>query len=78
LPVPLKVTVCGLLLALSVIVNVPLTVPVAEGVNVTLIVQPPPAAMLAPQLLDWAKLLGETVMPDKVSVALPESVTVTD
>jgi hypothetical protein len=78
LPVPLKVTVCGLLLALSVIVNAPLTVPVAEGVNVTLIVQLPPAAMLAPQLLDWAKLLGETVMPEKLRVALPESVTVTD
>jgi hypothetical protein len=32
-------------------VNVPVSVPVAEGVNVTLIVQLPLAATLEPQLL---------------------------
>lgn len=38
-PVPLKLTVCGLPLALSVIVMAPVRVPVAVGVNVTLITQ---------------------------------------
>jgi hypothetical protein len=76
-PVPLKVTVCGLLLALSVMVRVPLTVPVAVGVNVTLTVQAPPASMPVPQILVWEKPLL-TAMLVKVSVALPEFVTVTD
>jgi hypothetical protein len=76
-PVPLKLTVCGLLLALSVMVRVPGTVPAAVGVNVTLIVQGLPAARLVPQLLVWVKpVLG--VMLEKVSAAVPESVTVTD
>ena len=43
--------VWGLLLALSVTVNVALRDPVAVGVNVTLIVQFPPAATLDPQVL---------------------------
>ena len=38
-PVPVKVTICGLPPALSVIVIAPLLVPVVVGVNVTLIVQ---------------------------------------
>ena len=38
-PVPLNEIVCGLFEALSVTVNVPLLAPVAEGVNVTEIVQ---------------------------------------
>ena len=54
-PVPIKLAVCGLLLALSVTVKVPLRVPVAVGVNVTLIVQLAPAATLVPQLLVCAK-----------------------
>ena len=49
-PVPESVAVCGLFVALSVTVNVPLRVPVAVGVKVTLIVQAAPAAMLAPQV----------------------------
>ena len=78
LPVPLKVTVCGLPLALSVMVRVPVTVPAAVGVNVTLIVQVPPAAMPVPQVGALAtKLLGEAEMLVKVSAAVPELVTVT-
>src|SRR5207248_8885403 len=50
-PVPLRVTVCGLLAAESVMVRVPLRVPAAVGVNVTLIVQLPPPARKLPQLL---------------------------
>lgn len=50
-PVPLRLTVCGLLVALSVKVNVPVVAPVAVGVNVTPTEQVPPAATLAPHVL---------------------------
>ena len=76
-PVPVKLTVCGLLLAVSVIVTVPFSVPVAVGVNVTLIAQAPPAARLAPHVLVWEKL-APTAMLVMVSVAFPVLVTVTD
>ena len=49
-PVPVRLAVCGLLVALSVTVNAALRVPVAVGVNVTLIVQLEPAATPVPQL----------------------------
>jgi hypothetical protein len=51
LPVPLRLTVCGLFPALSVNVNVPAAAPVAVGVNVTATVQLAPAATLVPQEL---------------------------
>jgi hypothetical protein len=38
-PVPERLTVCGLLLALSEILTEAVRLPLAEGVNVTLIVQ---------------------------------------
>ena len=50
-PVPESDTVCGLLASESVMVSVPLRVPVAVGVKVTFTVQLPPAATLAPQSL---------------------------
>jgi hypothetical protein len=50
-PVPCKVAVWGLLPALSTTVRVPTTWPVAEGVNVTLMVQVPLGAIEAGQLL---------------------------
>lgn len=50
-PVPVKLMVCGLLLALSVMVTVPVRVPLAVGLKVTLRVQLPPAATEVPQLL---------------------------
>jgi hypothetical protein len=53
-PVPVKETVCGLLLALSVMVRVPGLLPVAPGVNVTLMVQLAPAANDDPHVLVWA------------------------
>jgi hypothetical protein len=40
-PVPVKLTVCGLLVALSVKVNVAARLPLVVGVNVTLTVQVP-------------------------------------
>jgi hypothetical protein len=54
-PVPERLTVCGLLFPLSVIVSVPVRVPTMVGVNVTLIVHLAPAANEVPQLLVWAK-----------------------
>ena len=50
-PVPLKLTVCGLLEALSVTVIAPVLGPVVVGVNVIVRVQFAPAATLEPQLL---------------------------
>lgn len=81
--VPVKVTVCGLVLALSVMVRMPFSVPDEPdgGVKVTLIVQLALALMLTPQLLAGVseKLLDPTVnaMLVKFSVAVPESVTIT-
>jgi len=49
--VPVRLTLWGLPLALSVRVTAALRVPLAVGVKVTLIVQLPPTATLAPQLL---------------------------
>ena len=50
-PVPVRATVCGLPVASSVTVIVPPWLPVAVGVNVTLMMQVPPAATEAPQAL---------------------------
>jgi hypothetical protein len=50
-PVPVRLTVCGLPLALSVIVMVAVLVPDAVGAKVTLIVQLAPADTLEPQVL---------------------------
>ena len=51
IPVPVSDTVCGLPVALSTTESVPVLVPTAVGVNVTLIVQNAPIARLVPQLL---------------------------
>ena len=50
-PLPLRLTVCGLVRAESVNVSAPVAAPVAVGVKVTPTVQPAPAAMLIPQVL---------------------------
>lgn len=79
-PVPVRVTVCGLPAALSAMVNVAVRLPAAAGVNVTLIVQVPPPASELPQVLVWEKsppLVPVTVMLVKLKVALPLLVTVT-
>src|ERR1700746_969502 len=52
-PVPVRLTVCGLLLALSVIVIAPVRVPVAVGVKVTLMLQLAQAASGLLQVLLW-------------------------
>ena len=49
-PVPVRLTVCGLPAALSVIDNVPVRVPLCVGLKVTLMVQLASAARLEPQV----------------------------
>ena len=78
-PVPERVTVCGLPLALSATLSVAERVPLAEGVKVTLVVQLPPAATELPQVLVWAKLLAlvpESAMLVMLNAALPPLVSV--
>ena len=50
-PIPVRPSVCGLVAASSVIVTVPLSVPEAVGVKVTLMVQLAPGANAFPQSL---------------------------
>lgn len=50
MPVPARLTVCGLLVALSVTVMDPVYAPAAVGVDVTLMVQLPRAATVPPQV----------------------------
>jgi hypothetical protein len=74
-PVPVRFTLCGLPVALSVRVTFAVRVPLAAGVKVTLIVQLPPAATLDPQLLVWAKSPGfvpESARLEMLKAALPE------
>jgi hypothetical protein len=52
-PFPVSETVCGLLLAPSVTVSVPVRLPVVVGVKVTLIVQFEFAASDVPQVFVW-------------------------
>ncbi len=73
MPFPDKETLCGLPAALLMIASAPARVPMAVGVNVTLMLQLAPAASVAGligQLLVRAKSpLG--VMPIMLSGALP-------
>ena len=57
-PVPVRLTLWGLPVALSARVTAALRVPLAVGVKVTLIVQLAPAATELPQLLVCAKSLA--------------------
>ena len=54
-PVPERLAVCGLLLAESVTVRVPVLAPLIVGVKVTLIVQVAPAESVPGQGFVWAK-----------------------
>jgi hypothetical protein len=60
LPVPVRLEVCGLLLALSVTLNLPVLVPVPVGLNTTLIAQPVLAARVVVQVV--AKTLKSPVV----------------
>src|SRR5207249_7803834 len=54
-PIPLRVTFCGLPVALSVMLNTAWRAPDALGANLTLIVQLAPTANEVPQLVDREK-----------------------
>jgi hypothetical protein len=79
-PVPERLTVCGLPLALSVMLTEAVRLPLADGVNVTLIGQLPPAAAELPQVLVSEKSLAfvpVTVMLVMLKAALPVLLRVT-
>ena len=80
LPVPVKLTNCGLVLALSLIVIVADLAPDAVGEKVTVILQLLPADTGLPHVLLWAKspaLVPVTTTELTVSVAFPVLFTVT-
>lgn len=74
--VPVKATLCGEPLALSVIVSAPVLVPATVGVKVTEIVQFAPAANAEGQALVSAKS-PVAAMEILASAAVPEFVSVT-
>jgi hypothetical protein len=67
--VPVRLEVCGLPIALSDTLNVPVLVPTAVGVNVTLIVQLVFAARLVPHVF------AETAKSPVVEIEMPVSET---
>lgn len=78
--VPESATVCGLPGASSLMLMLAVRVPAAVGVKVTLIVQLPEAATVAPQVVVRAKspaLVPLTATPLMLRVALPVLVSVT-
>ena len=80
-PVPDRLTVWGLPLALSLMLTEAVRLPLAVGVKVTLMVQLPPAATELPHVLVWAKspaLVPAIATLVRVKVALPSLVKVAD
>src|SRR5215467_13687360 len=74
LPVPVRLAVCGLPVALSVTVTVAVRVPVLVGENVTAILQLNPGTSGLTQLLVCAKSPGfvpVSVMPEIVRFEVP-------
>jgi hypothetical protein len=57
-PVPVRLALWGLPLALSAMLTEAARLPLADGVKVTLMVQLAPAATELPQVLVWAKSLA--------------------
>jgi hypothetical protein len=78
-PVPLKLTVCGLPLALSVSQRLPGRVPLTEGVNVTLITQLPPVASdaLVLQVVPLVAIAKSPVVAMVVKIRDPAPLLVT-
>jgi hypothetical protein len=77
-PLPVRVTVCGLPAALSVIVRVPVRVPLTVGSKKTPMAQLAPAAKVLPQAFNGAKSLELVATFVIVSAAVPVFVSVTD
>src|SRR5579872_573442 len=77
MPLPHKGTTCGLLAALSAMVNVPTRKPVAVGVKVILKTQLVPGVRVAPQVVELCAKSPVTVAGNvRLSVALPVLVSV--
>jgi hypothetical protein len=76
IPVPVSVTLCGLVASESVIVSFPVMTPAVVGTKATLMRQLRPAARLVPQLLESEKPALQ-VMPVIVSVVVPTFASVT-
>jgi hypothetical protein len=79
-PVPERLTACGLPLALSAMLTEAVSALAEEGLKVTLIVQFPPAATELPHVLVWAKSLAlvpaiPTLVIYKVPLPLLRKVT---
>ena len=76
-PVPVSVTICGLVMSESVIVSVPVRTPVVVGAKTTLMRQLRPARRVVPQFVESEKFAVQ-VMLLIVSVVVPtfDSVTV--
>ena len=70
-PVPERLTVCGLPLALSVMLTEAVRLPLAEGVKVTLIAQLLPAATDPPHVLVSAKLLLLVPWTERLVISKP-------
>jgi hypothetical protein len=76
-PVPVRLTVLGLFVALLVMVSVPVREPAAVGAKVTPTAQTAPTAMLVPQVLVWAKSPKVAMVPTDAA-AVPAFRTVID
>jgi hypothetical protein len=77
IPVPVSVTVCGLVTSESVMVSCPVSTPVVVGANLTLILQLRPGAKAAPMQLLVSEKLALQVTLLIVSVVMPTLTTVT-
>jgi uncharacterized membrane-anchored protein len=76
-PVPLSVTVCGLLESPSAITKFAASTAATEGVKTTLIVQEAPAAMLVPQVFDGEeKSVSAAAGEPPVTVTLVNAIAV--
>jgi hypothetical protein len=76
MPVPVRVTNCGLVISESVMVSVPVRTPVVVGAKTTFTRQLLPGARLPPQLL-LSEKFGLQEKPVKVSVVVPTFAIVT-
>jgi hypothetical protein len=74
-PVPLSVTVCGLLKSPSTITTFAVSAPATDGVKTTLMVQEAPAAILVPQVFDGeAKSVSAAAGEPPVTVTLENAI----
>lgn len=76
-PVPVRLTVCGLPIPLSLIVTVPVLAPLATGSKKTPMAQLDPAERLLPHELIWPKSAGLVVTLEMMRGTIPVFISVT-